>query len=194
KVFVSPRVLPRLKAMLATAKMSLDQMTIVSTGDFTALYTGDVDVASGGITSSVLAARKVGHEVNLIYPDDYGVHFYSTTIFTSDDYIAAHPDIVTKFLRATLNGWAYALESPQSIGAMVAKYKPEADTALESASMVVSIPYLNTGEDHIGWMKGNVWAGMLNTMRADGEISTSIEIKDVSTMQFLKEIYGEDQP
>jgi NitT/TauT family transport system substrate-binding protein len=193
KVFASPRVLPRLKAMLATANMSLDQMTIVSAGDFTALYTGDVDVASGGITSSVLAARKAGHEVNLIYPDDYGVHFYSTIVFTSDDYIAAHPDIVTKFLRATLDGWAYALESPQSIGAMVAKYNPKADSTLESASMVASIPYLNTGEDHIGWMKGDVWAGMLNTMRTDGEITTSIDIKDVYTMRFLQEIYGEDK-
>lgn len=194
KVFASPRVLPRLKAMLVTAKMSLDQMTIVSTGDFTALYTGDVDVASGGITSSVLAARKAGHEVNLIYPDDYGVHFYSTTVFTSDDYIASHSDIVTKFLRATLDGWSYALEDPQAVGAMVALYNPKADTTLESASMVASIPYLNTGEDHIGWMKGDVWMGMLNTMRADGEITTSMDIKDVYTMQFLQNIYGEDKP
>jgi NitT/TauT family transport system substrate-binding protein len=194
KVFVNPRVLPRLKAMLATAKMSLDQMSIVNTGDFTALYTGDVDVASGNITSSVLAAQKAGQTLNIIYPDDYGVHFYATTVFTSDAYITSNPDVVTKFLRATLDGWADAVEDPQAIGTMVVHYKPEANAAFESASMVASVPYLNTGEDHIGWMKSDMWAGMLKTMREEGEVTTALDVSDLYTMQFLQQIYGEDKP
>ena len=57
--------------------------------------------------------------------------------------------------------------------------------------MVASVPYVNTGEDHIGWMKGNIWDGMLQTMRADGEVTTPLKVSDVYTMQFLQQIYGE---
>jgi NitT/TauT family transport system substrate-binding protein len=193
KVFVSLQILPRLKAMLATAKINLDSINIVSTGDFTALYTGDVDVASGTITSTVLAARQAGHPVNIIYPDDYGVHFYSSTIYASDAYINSNPDLVTRFLRATMDGWASAIEDPQAIGAMVTHYNPKADTAFESASMVASIPYVNTGEDHIGWMDGDVWAGMLQTMQAEEEVTKPVTISDVYTVQFLKQIYGDNK-
>ncbi|MBA3872004.1 MAG: hypothetical protein H0X30_22895, partial [Anaerolineae bacterium] len=76
--------------------------------------------------------------------------------------------------------------------AMVAHYNPDANVAFESASMLASVPYVNTGEDHIGWMKSDIWAGMLQTMRADGEVTTPLNISDVYTMQFLQQIYGEN--
>ncbi len=193
KVLASRNLQSRLYAMLAKAGIDRSQITLIDTGSFVDLYTGKIDVASGLITSSVLATQRAGHPVNIIFPDDYGVHFYSTTIDATDDYIAAHPDVVTKFLRATFKGWMYVVENPQSVGQMVLHYNPKADAELESASMVASLPYVNTGEDHIGWMKAEIWDGMLQTMRSEGEIMTSLDIKDVYTMAFLQRIYGEGQ-
>ena len=66
------------------------------------------------------------------------------------------PGLVRRFLRATLKGWTYAVENPTAIGSMVARYKSDADTDLEVAQMASSIPFVNTGEDHIGWMKPEV--------------------------------------
>ncbi len=194
KVLVSSRLRPRLNAMLAKTGISPSEITLVSTGDFTQLYTGEIDVASGLITSTVLAAQKAGHPVNIIFPDNYGVHFYSTTIYATDDYIASSPELVTKFLRATLKGWTFAVENPQSIGSLVTIYNPKADATFETASMSAAIPYVNTGIDHIGWMKPDDWANMLQTMRAEGEVTTSLDIKDVYTMEFIQKIYGETQP
>ncbi len=193
KALVAPILRPRLYAMLAKAGIDRNQVTLVDTGDYTDLYTGKIDIASGLITNTVLKVQQSGHPVNIIYPDDYGVHFYSTAIFASDDYIAAHADVVTRFLRATFNGWTYAVENPQSVGQLVIHYNPKADADFESASMVASLPYVNTGEDHIGWMKPEIWDGMLQTMRLEGEVTTPLDIKDVYTMQFLQQIYGEPQ-
>ncbi len=194
KILASLTIRPRLYAMLDKAGIDRNQMTLIDTGSFTDLYTSKIDVASGLITSSVLAAQRAGHPVNIIYPDDYGVHFYSVTIGTTDDYIAAHADVVTKFLRATLKGWTYVVETPQAVGSLVMQYNPQADAALESASMAASIPYINTGEDHIGWMKPEIWAGMLQTMRSQGEVKTPLDIKDVYTIEFVQQIYGGSQP
>lgn len=194
KVLVSLNLRSRLYAMLAKAGINRNQLNLVDSGNFTDLYTGKIDIASGLITSSVLAAQQSGHPVNIIYPDDYGVHFYSTTIASTDDYIVTHADVVTRFLRATFRGWASAVENPQSIGAMVLHYKPQADAAFESASMAASIPYINTGEDHIGWMNADKWKGMLRSMRAEGEVNSTLDIKDVYTMEFVQQIYGDNQP
>jgi NitT/TauT family transport system substrate-binding protein len=75
---------------------------------------------------------------------------------------------------------------------MVTHYNPKADAAFESASMAAAVPYVNTGEDHIGWMKPEVWEGMLQSMRAEGEVTTPLDINNVYTMQFLQQIYGEN--
>ena len=106
------------------------------------------------------------------------------------DFIASHPDLVTRFLRATLKGWTYAIENPDKIGPMVQKYKPKADPGLENAEMMASLPLVNTGEDHIGWMKPEVWAGMEKTLRAQGVLTESLDITQVYTLQFLQEVYG----
>jgi NitT/TauT family transport system substrate-binding protein len=138
----------------------------------------------------VLTAQSNGYKVNLIYPDDYGIHFYSDTLYATDDYIAANPDLVLRFLRATLKGWTYAIENPNLVAPMVAKYNPNADLRHETAQMTASLPLVNTGEDHIGWMKPEIWAGMEKTLRDQSVLTTPLDVTQVYTMQFLEEIYG----
>jgi NitT/TauT family transport system substrate-binding protein len=194
KVYVSARSSSRLHAMLGHAGIPSDQIIEINTGSITDLYTGKIDVASGLSTSAVLSVQQDGYEVNIIYPDDYGVHFYSTTIFASDDYIASNPELVTRFLRASLNGWVYAVENSQMMGAMVRLYNPDADSAFETASMIATLPYINTGEDHIGWMKREAWEGMVQTLLDEGEIPEPLNVDDLYTLQFVQQIYGEDNP
>ena len=75
---------------------------------------------------------------------------------------------MTRFLRATLKGWTYAVEHPAAVGALVVKYNPKADATLEFHIMAASLPLINTGEDHLGWMKPEVWAGMEQTLARPG--------------------------
>ncbi|HEX9922510.1 MAG TPA: hypothetical protein VGD99_07595, partial [Anaerolineae bacterium] len=82
------------------------------------------------------------------------------------------------------------VENPDQVGALVAKYNPEADLSLETDQMIASLPLINTGEDHIGWMKPEVWAGMEQTLRDQGALTKPVQITEVYTLQFLQEIYG----
>ena len=93
-----------------------------------------------------------------------------------------------RFVRATLNGWTFAVEHPAEIGAMVVKYNPDADVSLENNKMNASLPLINTGEDHIGWMKPEIWSGMEKTLREQG-LSQPLDVTQVYTMQFLNKIY-----
>ena len=104
--------------------------------------------------------------------------------------IATEPSLVERFLRATLKGWTYAIENPTAIGALAIKYRSDADVAHEIAFMTTSLPLINTGEDHIGWMKPEIWAGMEQTLREQGVLTATLDVTQVYTLQFLQAIYG----
>ena len=73
---------------------------------------------------------------------------------------------------------------------MVSKYNPNADLKHETAQMTASLPLVNTGEDHIGWMKPEIWNGMERILREQGVLTTTLDVTQVYTMQFLEEAYG----
>ncbi len=189
-VRVPPENLAAFHAMMNKVGVTPDQYTVVNIpNDLKQFASGDPQVWGVYANAFVLTAEHAGYKINEIFPDDYGVHFYADTIFTTDDMIANNPDLVTRFLRATLKGWTYAIENPEAAAQMVLRYDPQADVDLETAEMTASLPLVNTGEDHIGWMKPETWAGMEQTLRQEGELSKPLDVTQVYTMQFLEEIY-----
>ncbi|MHC1740613.1 MAG: ABC transporter substrate-binding protein [Anaerolineaceae bacterium] len=179
-----------LHAMTSFLGISPDQYTVVSLpSDVKMFLTGDVPVWSAYSTGLLIAVQQEGVDLNIIYPDEYGVHFYADTIFSTDDLIKSDPDLVLRFLRASLKGWTYAVENPEEAAAMVVKYAPTADTALETSRMTTSIPLINIGTDHIGWMTPEIWAGMAKTLQEQGIITSPLDVSQVYTMNFLEEIY-----
>lgn len=181
-------------AMMAHVGIPPNQYTEVNLGsNLPPSFTGQVQVLTVYLINQVIRLRQAGETLNIIYPDDYGIHFYADTIFTTDTLIATRPDLVQGFLRATLRGWRYAVENPDKIGLMVQTYNPQADPALESAKMVASIPLINTGLEPIGWMTPEVWAGMEQTLREQGVLTQPVSIEQVYSRQFLEEIYETQQ-
>lgn len=188
---VTPQVATHFRAMMARVGISPDQYTVVNLPSEVALFaSGQADVWSVYTNNFLVTLRQAGYELNVIYPDDYGVHFYADSIFTSDDLLAANPDLVRRFLRATLKGWMYAVEHPTEIGPLVVRYAPQADPALETAKMTAALPLINTGEDQIGWMRPEVWAGMADTLHDQGVLAQPVPPTTAYTLQFLEEIYA----
>jgi NitT/TauT family transport system substrate-binding protein len=180
-----------LQALMAQEGIHPDQYETVSLpSDIKQFASGDVPVWGGFINVFVLEVQKAGYQINIISPDDYGIHFYGDILITTDDLIAKQPDTVKRFLRATLKGWKYALEHPETAGMYVQKYNPKADPEMEAAKMIKSIPLVNTGDDLIGWMKAELWNEMADNLRKQGALTKPLNIDQVYTLQFLQEIYG----
>lgn len=187
---VTANLTASLHAMTTMVGVSPDQYTeITLPSSVEAFASGEVPVWGGFLDGLAIAAERAGYDVNIIYPDDYGVHFYGDTLWSSEDFIAQNPDIVRRFLRATLQGWTYAIEHPEETGNLVAAYAPNADIALENERMAIMLPLVNTGEDYIGWMKPEIWAAMEATLREQGMITQPLDVTRVYTLQFLQEIY-----
>jgi NitT/TauT family transport system substrate-binding protein len=181
-----------LRAMMSKVGIDPDAYeTVYLPSEVEQFASGKVPVWVGFINVFVLEVQRAGYDINIIYPDDYGIHFYGDVLITTDGLIEQDADLVRRFLRATLRGWTFAVENPGMVGAFVQAYEPEADAGLESERMSASIPLVNTGEDFIGWMKAETWQGMEKTLREQGVLTDPLDITSVYARQFLEEIYSE---
>ncbi len=84
-----------------------------------------VDVMEAYVTDQPFALQQLGVEVTVIDPRSYGIDFYGDNLFTTETEIREHPERVDRVVRATLQGWRYALEHPDEIIDLIrAQYAP----------------------------------------------------------------------
>jgi NitT/TauT family transport system substrate-binding protein len=187
---VSLPIIPTLRAMAGKVGIAPDQYHEMLLPSEVAMFaSGEVPIWGAYSNGLLIAVQQAGYQVNIIYPDDYGVHFYADTLFAIPETISQQPDLALHFVRASLKGWKYAIENPTAASQMVLKYEPQADLALEQLRMSANLPLVNTGQDYIGWMRPEAWAGMEQTLRQQGVLTGTLDIQQVYTLQFLEEIY-----
>jgi NitT/TauT family transport system substrate-binding protein len=146
-----------------------------------------VDVCTAYTTDGVVSAQMKGHEVSMILPGDYGVPFYADVVFTTDDYIAQHPDIVERFLRATLKGWQVAIENKEKAADAALKYDPNLDRDFQIRSMTATIPLVTSGNLPIGVMEDNVWKLMYDILLQQ-KVIKEFDITTAYTKEFMDKI------
>jgi len=159
------------------------------------LFAGVYDVQPGYIADLIFAeeeAQKEGIELNVIRPADFGIKSYGYTIFTTDEMIQKNPELVERYLRATLKGWRYALENPDEC----VKYVLAENKLLEGTPQLKALRARKEfilpedSDTPLGWMKREVWEEMMNKMLEQGIIDKPVNLDDVYTNEFLKKIYG----
>ena len=60
--------------------------------------------------SALFRASELGVELNSLYPVDYGINFFGDVLYTSEAVIERDPELVKRFVEASIEGWRYALE------------------------------------------------------------------------------------
>ncbi len=160
--------------------------------EYEAFLKGDADVTPAYITGGFIKLKNEGHPLNIIWPGDYGLNFYSDTLVATKKTIEKKPELVVRFLRATLKGWREAVGDTEAAVAATMKYAQNKDEALQKAMMEAQLPLVNTGEDPVGWMQEKYWQSMIQILREQNIISAPFPGADkVYTMEFLKTVYGD---
>jgi NitT/TauT family transport system substrate-binding protein len=159
--------------------------------DFANFLKGKVDVTPAYLTGGVIRMRQQGARLNLIWPGDYGVRFYSDTLMTSEQMVGQKAAVVTRFLRATLKGWREAVGDPEAAVTVTLKYARSPDANLQNAMLQALLPLVHTGEDRIGWMKDEDWEEMHQVLLDEGIIAAPVQdLSNAYTMRFLEKVYG----
>jgi len=75
------------------------------------LLQGQVDAILGSMDAYQIQAEAQGAELDTYRFADYGVPTVSTSIFASNQFIKDNPDVIRKFVAASLKGWSFAIDN-----------------------------------------------------------------------------------
>lgn len=149
------------RAMLSNANImrgKIKEVEIPSGVDY--LLSGKVDTQMVYLINEGLLAKEEGYKLDIIYPEDYGVRFYGDTLVANDALIAQRPDLVARFVRATLKGWNWAIANPDEAAALSLVYDPHLSASHEKNMMRASLPFIYTSKVDIGGMDEAIWKEM----------------------------------
>jgi len=107
--------------------------------DMNLFYNREIDVWNGYAWDEPIEAELAGYPVNLIYASDYGVGNYAGVIATRTELVGNNPDLVEKFVRASLQGWKYAIDNPE----IAAHYAVDRNSELTLDHQKLAMGYLH---------------------------------------------------
>ncbi len=88
------------------------------------LLDGKADAIIKYDISALYRARELGVSLNTFHPEDYGVNFYGDVLYTTQAVIDRDPELVRRFVRASLQGWRYAIENKAEVADKISTQLP----------------------------------------------------------------------
>jgi len=179
------------EAMMKRLGIDMRQIEeIPSKYDLSKFLTGKVDVWNGYIINEPIVAQEKGVDVNIIMPADYGIKMYADCLFTTESMIAEKPDLVRRFVQATIRGWEYAIAHPDEAVDIVLAQDSKLKLEHEQKMLDASIPLIQYGlakTKGIGWMEPSTWTEMEDILFTQGLVRKRVDIAKLYTNEFLPE-------
>ncbi|KWV56794.1 nitrate ABC transporter substrate-binding protein [Bradyrhizobium macuxiense] len=156
------------------------------------------DVAMEGYVSSEPYAveKKAGFKPNVLLIADYGFNAYSTLIETRRDLVDKKPDLVQRFVDASIVGWYHYLYGDNSAGnAMIKKLNPEMTDELLAFSVAQMREHgiVDSGDaikNGIGAMTDERMASFFEAMVSAGVVKSTIDYRKGYTLRFVNKAVG----
>ena len=190
KVMISDNARFQQAAMLKKNGISPDTIEIIPyERSLEPLATGVIDAHLVYGTNLGVAFTEAGYDISTIWLDDWGVHIPGDTIVTTERLIQQKPELIDRFLSATLMGWQYAIENIDEAVDMTLKYDDSLDRNHQANIMRAQIPLIHTGATPIGWMEDTKWQQTHDIILDSGMITEPMDVSKAYTMQFLNKIY-----
>jgi NitT/TauT family transport system substrate-binding protein len=154
-------------------------------------------VQQGYLTSEPFLIEKEGHIKPLVFLlADSGYSSYGSLIETSQKLIDAKPDLVQRFVNASIEGWySYLYGDPAPGNALIKKDNPEqTDDLLNYArAMMKSRGIVDSGQSlqqGIGAMNDARWQDFFKVMAGEGLYPKALDVKKAYTLRFVDHLVG----
>jgi NitT/TauT family transport system substrate-binding protein len=153
----------------------------------------------GYVTSEPYAVEKAaGFKPNVVLLADYGFNAYSTLIETRTEIVDKKPDLVQRFVDASMIGWYNYLYGDNAPGnAMIKKLNPEMTDELLKYSTAKMKEYgiVDSGDtlkNGIGAMTDARVASFFDKMVRAGVVRRDIDYRQAYTLRFINKAVGLD--
>lgn len=151
----------------------------------------------GYVTSEPFAVEKAaGFKPNVLLLADHGFNTYSTLIETRRDIVDKKPDLVQRFVDASIVGWYNYLYGDNAPGnAMIKKLNPEMTDELLAYSVAKMKQYgiVDSGDslrNGIGAMSDERYTSFFDKMVRAGVVRRDIDYRKAYTLRFVNKAVG----
>ena len=154
------------------------------------LLAGQVDAMLGYTEDQPVTVELQGHAVHRLALSDYGIDIYSTNIIANADFLKENPDLVKRFLRASLRGWQRAVDHPEDAVAAYMAARPESDEAFNRANFKYLIPLLQSADTQqlgLGAQTKAKWQQTQDILHSLGMIDQKVDPDLLFTTAFMPE-------
>ena len=145
------------------------------------------------LSSEPFQAEKAGVKANFFLFARDGFPPYGTTIVATQKIVKERPDVVQRFVRASMEGWKSYIADPGPANELIKKDNPNMkDDQLAYALAKLKEQNLITGGDAakmgIGVMTEDRWKKTHEYMVSAGLLSPNVDVRQAYTTQFVKDL------
>jgi len=149
----------------------------------------------GGYETQV---KKIGEEVSVLYSADFGVDIYGPGLLTSEKNIKEKPDLVRRFVQASMQGYAWAFENPDEAVRLFVKAHPETNPDRVRSEVKITAELMLTpfaareGMDFYEEKKSEQTRDLtlkVRNINSGIRDPASMPVKDIYTSEFLAKLF-----
>src|SRR3954471_21784134 len=194
KVYQTPDYL----AMLAINGVDRSQVQEVPVGfDPRLLAAGKVDIYPVFESNEPDTLQRLGVPTRVFRPSDYGVPTLGLTYLTRQPLLDGDPDLLQRFLKATLKGIQDARDDPEAATDIVMQYAPDEDREHQLAMLKVELDMADgpvTRQYGLGYETAEQWQTFHDSLLEYGGITRPInDVNTVFSNKILDAIYQNGQ-
>jgi NitT/TauT family transport system substrate-binding protein len=155
-----------------------------------AVMEGRADALLGGIDDQYFLIEAQGHEPAALRFADLGVNTVGMTIHTHEDVIDENPDLVRRFVKATVRSWEAAKEDPDAAVDAALKAKPDLNRESTLKQLEVDLGLLSSESTEgkgIGYGAEEDWEHTKQLLVEYRELETDRPAASLYSNEFLPE-------
>ncbi|ACV22389.1 ABC-type taurine transport system, periplasmic component [Slackia heliotrinireducens] len=116
---------------------------------------------------------------------DSALDFYTPVIAVNDEFMAANPDVVKAFLRATAKGYEFAVSDPQAAADILVEAVPELDPELVAESQEYLAGQYISDAERWGEFDADRWAAYYQWLNDEKLVATELAVDAGYTNDYL---------
>ncbi|GMK42814.1 ABC transporter permease [Paenibacillus sp. CCS19] len=143
----------------------------------------------GYITNEPYALGEQGVKVNVLKIADSGYANYCDVLFTTEDYLQKHPDIVKAVVQASQKGWAYYLDNYKTVNPFIQTYNKDMAVEAMDYEAEQGKPFIlndETKANGIGYMTADRWNLIQNQLMEIGGLKAKQDVSKAFDTAFLE--------
>ena len=187
---IQPNALQQIKGILAANHVPLDKVTLTIVDDSPEpLVLGKIDAYTAYVFNEPISLAMQGIKTRCYSFSNIGLPGYGDCLIATDHTLATQPELLARFMRASQEGWAYAIANPTEAVAITLDDYPSGQVKeQQELQMKAQLPMLENAETRkngLLWISTIVMQAALNAQLASGSLKKKLTVNDVMTQEIL---------